>query len=178
MINHRTGLVGCLFLIATFAWFAVAVAETCAPLELRHDALNCGSCGNSCFTNTENADWVCNLGSCEFVGCRAGYYDLDGDGSCEYACEFRSSQEACNGIDDDCDGVIDEDAVVADIRATCGIPLSANASECTSVSGDSLLSCSSTRLEGFSDLPLSDSSASINIVLPRDLPVFVCFRTF
>lgn len=118
-------------LLLTLLICSVSHAQTCSNLEIQHDVLNCGSCGNDCSTGTDNANWACQQGSCAFIGCRAGYYDIDGDNSCEYACEFRSAQEACNGLDDDCDGMMDEDPARPLVSDACDISLSATTSECT-----------------------------------------------
>lgn len=103
----------------------------CSNLEMQHDVLNCGSCGNSCSEGSENANWACSGGNCKFLGCQAGYYDLDGDNSCEYACEFRSATESCNGLDDDCNGVIDDFPTRPPVSTTCGVSLGATSAECT-----------------------------------------------
>ena len=82
--------------------------------DTNNDVLNCGGCGVSCFTQTPAHAVVsgCSSGSCEFA-CEAGYVDLDGDlntansNGCEYQCTYSGSED-CNGIDDDCDGLVDE----------------------------------------------------------------------
>jgi hypothetical protein len=72
------------------------------------DASNCGSCGKAC--SFPNGVPACAGGSCVLQGCAAGYKDANanaGDG-CELKCPvFPTSAEICNGLDDDCDGVID-----------------------------------------------------------------------
>ncbi|MBU1412492.1 SUMF1/EgtB/PvdO family nonheme iron enzyme, partial [Myxococcota bacterium] len=85
--------------------------------NLNTDILNCGMCGNSCFANVSAHASVssCSTGACVYT-CNAGYYDDDGDlanpagNGCEYACEatLPAGSEDCNGLDDDCDGDIDE----------------------------------------------------------------------
>jgi hypothetical protein len=68
---------------------------------------------------TRGACWipVCLLAGCLFVSeeDRAGHTDLDGDGvpasvDCDdgYVEVGESSTESCNGVDDDCDGLVDE----------------------------------------------------------------------
>jgi len=68
---------------------------------------NCGACGNVCAF--PNAGAMCTDGSCSIGDCNAGFVDIDGDpaNGCELACE-PTGAESCNGVDDDCDGTIDE----------------------------------------------------------------------
>ncbi|MCC7535332.1 MAG: hypothetical protein IT379_03930 [Deltaproteobacteria bacterium] len=78
--------------------------------DLTTDPRNCGRCGNAC--EFDNAVPICADGECSIRFCRSGFHDLNGDplDGCEYACEFRGA-EACNGRDDDCDGMTDEGLV-------------------------------------------------------------------
>jgi hypothetical protein len=92
-------------------------------VDLMSDPDHCGSCDNAC-PGAENADPVCTGGTCS-TACREGYVDLDGDGDCETACTPTSDTETCNGLDDNCNGEIDEGfdcasgALVA-CTTTCG----------------------------------------------------------
>ncbi|MEC9071626.1 MAG: MopE-related protein, partial [Myxococcota bacterium] len=68
--------------------------------------------------------WLCQsaepgtVGACGGVNgcvdenCPTGQWDLDADpaNGCEYTCTYKDAVDGCGGIDDDCDGVIDEDA--------------------------------------------------------------------
>ena len=59
---------------------------------------------------------VCSIGPCE-----AGYHDANaeaGDG-CEYECA-PSGAELCDTIDNDCDGLVDEDTDLATDQRNCG----------------------------------------------------------
>jgi hypothetical protein len=75
-------------------------------VDVRSDIHNCGGCGSTCSAGL-NAQPVCEGGICGVV-CDPGWSDLDGDGTCESDCVPSSPTESCNGIDDNCDGQIDE----------------------------------------------------------------------
>jgi hypothetical protein len=78
------------------------------------DGENCGTCGNRC--TATGAIMACEMAECVFVECQPGFVDLDSmvDG-CEYMCPvFPAQSEDCNGVDEDCDGMVDE---VADLPA-------------------------------------------------------------
>jgi hypothetical protein len=82
--------------------------------DLQNDPLNCGSCGTSCLTQTPPNMIIgspgCVSGQCRYQ-CLPGFADLDaGTPGCEYVCpRYPPTAEDCNGVDDDCDGVVDED---------------------------------------------------------------------
>ena len=88
--------------------------ETDEDIDLQTDGLNCGACGVVCEA-LNNALSECTDGACTLAECEDGWTDLDEDPSngCEYRCGVRSSptvREYCNGLDDDCDGAVDEAA--------------------------------------------------------------------
>ncbi len=82
----------------------VACSGSC--VDLGGDILNCGSCGNVCEAG-ERAEPVCEGGVCSVI-CEEGWSDLDGNGSCETNCVPSSPTEECDGLDNNCDGRIDE----------------------------------------------------------------------
>ena len=95
------------------------------------DTANCGTCGNDCMAGSVHANWSCMAGSCHFDGCQPGFYDLNSDQQCEYACNFVQAQEICNGSDDNCNGVIDEGVIAPSPTSVCGVSPLASTPECT-----------------------------------------------
>jgi hypothetical protein len=77
--------------------------------DKQNDPSNCGTCGRIC--GEPNASVVCQAGECVRLGCIPGFADVDPDlPGCEYQCPLfpPATEEACNGVDDDCDGAVDE----------------------------------------------------------------------
>ncbi len=89
--------------------------------DLEGDLENCGACGEVC--RPPNADPTCDAGRCAIDICTPGFADVDGDAAngCERACE-RSNDgvEACDELDNDCDGATDEDFDTRRDVAHCG----------------------------------------------------------
>ncbi len=79
--------------------------------NLLTDVRNCGTCGNDCAALAPGGHgiWSCVSGACVRSGCEAGFYNCDSNpNDCEYSCNFSSSTELCNGVDDDCNCVADD----------------------------------------------------------------------
>lgn len=69
---------------------------------------NCGSCGSPC--EPAGAIPVCVDGECLIQACLEGQYDIDmePENGCEYACPIIDlTDELCDGLDNDCDTLID-----------------------------------------------------------------------
>lgn len=80
--------------------------------DLSTDPRNCGDCGIVC--RGLRGSPACVAGACVMGACDPGFYDLDEnpENGCEYACTPNAATggvEICNGRDDDCDGLVDED---------------------------------------------------------------------
>ena len=74
--------------------------------NLETDPLNCGFCNRIC--TFSNATARCSGGECALGDCEGGFFNADGreDNGCE--CQHNNGGvEAANGIDDDCDGQVD-----------------------------------------------------------------------
>ncbi len=101
--------------------------------DVRTDNDHCGRCGNAC-EGRPNRTPVCLDGQCGAGQCDEGFFDADGrdDNGCEYACERQNlGREACNGVDDDCDGEADEGLLNA-----CGLCGPTPAEVCDGIDND------------------------------------------
>lgn len=123
--------------------FECAVDRDCeGAFGLEHNCIS-GHCelAATCTTcSFPNAEHSCVHGACQLTSCLAGYYDRDGvqANGCEYhcqdgrldangnpedGCECTPTQDGidhCNGVDDDCDGRIDEDFDLSSDVLHCG----------------------------------------------------------
>ena len=87
---------------------AGGAANPCGK-DLKNDIANCGACDNVC--NIPNAFPVCKDGFCQIQECAPGWIDLNMQvaNGCEYACTpSNGGVEICDGVDNDCNGQIDE----------------------------------------------------------------------
>jgi hypothetical protein len=101
----------------------VALCNNNSPERLT-DVANCGTCFNSCLR--PNADPVCMNGQCKST-CFAGFYDsnndLNGPATTSNGCECVKTNggvEACDGLDNDCNGIVDDGFNFTNDPANCG----------------------------------------------------------
>ncbi|MCK6573893.1 hypothetical protein L6V77_22680 [Myxococcota bacterium] len=99
-------------------------ARTDEGYDLDADPFHCGRCGVICAGDA--AEMACVGGRCVVETCARGFWNIDGlpETGCEYACVPSDIPvERCDGRDDDCNGVIDEDFELGgpcDGRGACG----------------------------------------------------------
>lgn len=115
--------------------------------DTQADAANCGRCGNVCqFPHTVPR---CTAGVCGFnpaTDCALGFVDVNGrqiDG-CEYSCTITNAGiEACDGVDNDCDGTVDDNAVGTNMMcSSTGVPVGACVADGITVCSQGFLVCS------------------------------------
>ncbi len=77
--------------------------------DLQTDPHHCGECGHVC--DLPFALSGCQDATCVVETCQPGHHDVngqDGDG-CEYGCfQTNDGSEVCDGLDNDCNGVVDD----------------------------------------------------------------------
>jgi hypothetical protein len=99
--------------------------ERAICVSLDKNPKHCGACNNVC--HYPNAAASCQDGACQMGACESFFHDVDADpeNGCEYFCQPTVSPEAnadfCDGIDNDCDGLIDEDVDFDNDPLHCGV---------------------------------------------------------
>jgi hypothetical protein len=99
---------------------AGGVPGTCDPNspDRQTDLANCGTCFNLC--NAPNATAQCVAGACQYT-CISGYIDADHNSANGCECTpTNGGVEICDGIDNNCDGVIDEGFDLMSDLDNCG----------------------------------------------------------
>jgi Sulfatase-modifying factor enzyme 1/Putative metal-binding motif len=91
---------------------------TCNPNspDLQVDPANCGACFHQCIV--QNAVPACVSGKCQFT-CQPGFYDADNDPTNGCECT-KSGVEVCDGIDNDCNGIVDDGFDLTSDVNNCG----------------------------------------------------------
>ena len=90
--------------------------------DLQSDVRHCGQCNAACAPPA--AVGRCGGGMCQVAECLGGFLDLDGlaENGCEYACQLTNGGlEACDRVDNDCDGQSDEGFDLAVDENHCGV---------------------------------------------------------
>jgi hypothetical protein len=102
-----------------------------SEFDLQTDPVNCGDCGHNCEVTkpfgTRVMSPACVAGACQFE-CLPDYYDRNGDlptlgeasNGCESYCVVTNPTELCDGVDNDCNGVVDEGFFLQTDPANCG----------------------------------------------------------
>ena len=108
--------------------------------DLQTDASNCGSCGYVCAAHAgaNSTATGCLGGACQFA-CDADFYDHNGNvgagdngDGCEYPCTISNGGvEICDNLDNDCDGLTDEDGSGQPLSQICYTPGYGPATGCT-----------------------------------------------
>jgi hypothetical protein len=84
--------------------------------DFQNDKDNCGTCNHRCSYPFATAS--CMNGTCQQGPCLDGFYDRTADPGCETACtKTNNGVEICDGLDNDCNGMIDDNVQAATI--TC-----------------------------------------------------------
>ena len=87
--------------------------------DLQIDPANCGACGKAC--SFGHAAPLCQAGQCALGACFDGYADADKQAANGCECLFTNNKvEICDGQDNDCDGMIDEDFDFQTNTTHCG----------------------------------------------------------
>ncbi len=89
--------------------------------NLAADVNNCGMCGNNCIL--PHATPVCSNSTCKVGMCDMGWWNADGVDSngCEYSCTISNGgTEICDGLDNNCNGMVDEGFTLATDPNNCG----------------------------------------------------------
>jgi hypothetical protein len=95
--------------------------------DLLNDPEHCGACDNVCVVH--NGIPGCVDGQCVIVACTPGWANEDGlvETGCEAVCVPDGSPlDHCDGRDNDCDGLVDEDF----LPTPCGVGACASESRC------------------------------------------------
>lgn len=118
--------------------------KTDEEIDLQTDPINCGQCGMVCRLPHAADGSACQAGACvlDNTKCDQGFYDIDGkyQTGCEYKCTPADPpSEICNLMDDDCDGMSDENQIadqnqnnVTNSDSRVGQPCGEDRGECNS----------------------------------------------
>lgn len=67
---------------------------------------HCGGCDNAC--DFAHSTAVCEKGQCKITSCESNWGNANGQLNDGCECKQSGADEMCNGMDDDCDGRVDE----------------------------------------------------------------------
>ncbi len=89
--------------------------EVCDGIDNNCNGLIDENSDNFCIL--DNANSICENSNCIIDSCDENFYDINNDTSdgCEYSCSITNGgKEICDKIDNDCNGIIDEDSCPKD----------------------------------------------------------------
>jgi hypothetical protein len=139
-------------------------ARTDETFDKQNDPRHCGSC-NPC--NLPHALAGCSAGACTVAICLPGFVDHDGQpgNGCEYACT-ASGPEVCDGVDNDCDMLVDQadpdlDApanVCHTLGACAGTQPTCAADPCTGAIGWQCAYPAAAETDACGDLPAQETA--------------------
>jgi len=86
--------------------YTLCVENPAYCADLNSDPMNCAGCGNVCGPY-DHAFSVCSSGNCDMF-CDSGYGDANHQMSDGCECTISNESEVCDGIDNDCNGKIDD----------------------------------------------------------------------
>jgi hypothetical protein len=96
---------------------STTTCDNSSPLR-QTDVANCGTCFNECVQR--NADAQCVAGVCRYT-CLPGFFDADGMAANGCECtQTNGGTEICDGVDNDCNGLVDEGFNLMTDLANCG----------------------------------------------------------
>ena len=128
--------------------------------DFSQNTLHCGECGNSCVR--DNMIAACVDGECGNQ-CEPGFLNADGADAngCEAICDVdNATSEICDGVDNDCDGPVDE--AFPTLGSTCDITIGlcpATGTFVCSSSGDGV-SCDAT-----ADLTFAQANSATDLIM-------------
>lgn len=100
-------------------WTTCTTPPTCEGVRVGD---TCSACENSCMGLSGVQKSKCDISSgeplCKVLQCRVGMIDRNKDAAdgCEAAC---ADSEVCNGVDDDCNGSVDDNIPSGVVQGTC-----------------------------------------------------------
>jgi MYXO-CTERM domain-containing protein len=123
---------------------------------------HCGGCDAACVLSGALA--ACVGGSCVIQSCHGGFVDLDqlADNGCEYAC-IPVGVEECNGLDDDCNGQIDDGLSCAGDQVGTGGASATDSGGTTAAGGGGEPAAAGGAATGSYGVPENDSGCGCSV---------------